>query len=131
MSIDTIGNYLTIIRNGLLVSKRSVTMPSSKIRVAMTQILLDEGFIKGFTVDTSVPHREALTIQLKYVSGEPVIHELTRASKPGRRYYSKMKNVQPVVGGLGISILSTNAGVITDKKAKKLNVGGEVLCTIW
>lgn len=131
MSIDTIGNYLTILRNGIMVSKRSVTMPHSKMRVSITQILKDEGFIKDFQVDTTVEGKSSLTVHLKYVNGESAIHELTRSSRPGCRHYSKIKNVASVIGGLGISILSTNAGVITDKQARKLNVGGEVLCRVW
>lgn len=128
---DTVGNFLTIIRNGIRVSKRSVSAPHSKLREAISHILKDEGFVKDVTVDRSDEKKPRLVVHLKYVNGEPVIHELTRISKPGRRQYSKIKNVNSVIGGLGISILSTSAGVITDKTARRLSVGGEVLCQVW
>jgi small subunit ribosomal protein S8 len=131
MSVDTIGNFLTVIRNGLLVSKRSVQIPHSNMREAIAQILVDEGFVKRFEVDASDKNKPQLTVHLKYVNGESVIHELTRVSSPGRRQYSKIKNVKGVIGGLGINILTTNAGVMTDKKARKLSVGGEIICRVW
>jgi len=131
MSIDTVGNFLTSIRNGLLASKREVTVPFSRMRQGIAQVLKDEGFIRDFKKTDGERNRSFLTVYLKYVDGESVIHELKRISKPGRRHYEKLKNVEPVIGGLGISILSTNAGIITDKQAKKLSVGGEILCHVW
>ena len=131
MSIDTMGDFLTAIRNALLVSKRTVSVPFSKMKMGVAQVLKDEGFIKDFKKEDAERKRSMLTIYLKYVGGESVIHELKRISKPGRRHYENLKNLEPVIGGLGISILSTNAGIMTDKQAKKLSVGGEVLCHVW
>lgn len=131
MSIDTVGNFLTAIRNALLVSNRQVTVPCSNLKMGIAQVLKDEGYIKDFKKEDGERNRSFLTIYLKYVDGESVIHEIKRISKPGRRSYQGLKNLEPVIGGLGISILSTNAGVVTDKKAKELAVGGEVLCHVW
>lgn len=131
MSVDAIGNFLTIIRNGLMASKPFVLAPHSKLNVSIAQILKEEGFIRDFVVVDSESAQPSIKILLKYVEGESVIHEITRVSKPGCRYYSSIKNVKPVIDGLGISILSTNRGILTNKKAKALNVGGEVLCTVW
>ena len=132
MSIDAIGNFLTIIRNGLMNSSPFVVVPFSKMRNELTQILKDEGFIKNFTIiNEDNLTQKSIKIVLKYVDGESAIHEITRISRPGRRMYSGIKNVKPVIGGLGLSILTTNKGVITHKKAKELGLGGEVLCTIW
>ncbi len=130
MSIDTIGDFLTCIRNALLVSKRSVTVPFSNKRLGIAKILQEEGFIKDYTKKV-VDDRDCLTIQLKYVGGESVIHEIKRVSTPGRRRYEKSKAIESVIGGMGISILTTNAGIITDKQARKLHVGGEVICHVW
>jgi small subunit ribosomal protein S8 len=131
MSVDAIGNFLTIIRNGLMASKPFVLAPHSKLSMSIAQILKEEGFIRDFVVVDSESAQPSIKILLKYVEGESVIHEITRVSKPGCRYYSSIKNVKPVIDGLGISILSTNRGILTNKKAKALNVGGEVLCTVW
>ncbi len=131
MSIDAIGNFLTIIRNGVMASKSFVVAPHSRMNWNLVQILKDEGFIRdAVVIDAQVPRRE-IKILLKYVDGESSIHEITRISKPGCRHYSSIKQVKPVIDGLGISILSTNRGVVTHKKAKQLNVGGEVVCTVW
>lgn len=130
MSVDSVGNFLTIIRNGVLVSKPYIIAPFSKIRFTIAQILKDEGFIKDFAV-AEEDGKKTLKVFLKYVDGESVIHEITRMSTPGRRLYSGIKNVKPVIGGLGISILTTDKGILTHKQAKKLGVGGEVICTIW
>lgn len=133
MSIDAIGDFLTIIRNGLLVSKPFVLAPHSSLKISLAGILKEEGFIRDFVVledaDSSV--KKSIKVFLKYVDGESVIHEIKRISKPGRRHYSSMDGVKPVIGGLGLSILSTNRGVLSNKKAKELNVGGEILCTVW
>jgi len=102
------------------------------MRHEITQILKDEGFIKNFAIlNENELTTKSIKIFLKYVDGESAIHEITRVSTPGRRVYSAIKNVKPVIGGLGLSILTTNRGVITHKKAKELGLGGEVLCTIW
>lgn len=131
MSIDTIGDFLTAIRNALLTSKRSVTVPCSNMRMGIAQVLKDEGFIKDFKKEDGERNRSFLTIYLKYVGGESVIHELKRISRPGRRCYENLKNMRSVIGGLGISILSTSSGILTDRKAKELSIGGEVLCHVW
>jgi small subunit ribosomal protein S8 len=130
MSVDTIANCLTIIRNGASATKLSVEVPYSRLKQTILEILKSEGFIKDFVVQEDA-NIKTLKIFLKYVDGESVIHEITRISKPGRRVYEGSKTIEPVIGNLGISILSTNRGLITDKEAKKLGVGGEVICSIW
>jgi small subunit ribosomal protein S8 len=133
MSIDTIGNFLTIIRNKIKTSKPYVVAPHSKMNEEITRILKTEGFIKDFEIDTADSLRKKLKIALKYVEGESVIHDIQRVSKPSRRIYEKVKNIKPVIGGLGIAIISTNRGIMTDKKAKSASakIGGEVLCRVW
>ena len=131
MSIDVIGNFLTIIRNALMVGKRRATMFSSNEKLGIAKVLKDEGFIRDFEKFEDDKKSLFLTIHLKYVNGEPAINEITRISTPGRRYYEGTKNMTSVIGGLGVSILTTNKGIITDKQAKQLSVGGEVLCHVW
>lgn len=131
MSVDMIGDFLTAIRNALLVSKRSITVPFSQMRMGVAQVLKEEGYIRDFKKTENEKGQINLTVHLKYVDGEAVIHEIKRISSPGRRHYESLRNITPVIGGLGISILSTNAGIITDKKARELSVGGEVLCHVW
>lgn len=132
MSVDSIADFLTIIRNGVMVSKTFVTAPYSKMRYSIAQILKDEGFITDFVVmNTDSDAKKILKVVLKYVDGEAVIHEIQRISKPGRRVYANSKEIKPVIGQLGISILTTSRGVIANQKAKKLSVGGEVICTVW
>ena len=132
MSVDVIADFLTIIRNGVMVSKSFVTAPYSKMRHSIAQILKDAGFITDFVIlnaDSDV--KKALKVVLKYVDGEAVIHEIQRVSKPGRRVYAGNKEIKPVISQLGISILTTSRGVMAHQKAKKLAVGGEVICTVW
>jgi small subunit ribosomal protein S8 len=131
MSIDSIGNFLTIIRNGLMIGKRIVKLPSSKMRVNICTVLKDEGYIRDFKLEDTDFSSQDLVIYLKYVNGEAAIHELTRVSKPSRRYYEGVKDITPVIGGLGVSILTTSAGVISDRNAKAKGIGGEVLCHVW
>jgi small subunit ribosomal protein S8 len=130
MSIDTIGNFLTTLRNGILVEKRSVTLPGSCLKVEIARVLKEEGFIRDYATAQDGA-KQTLTILLKYVNGECVIHEITRISRPGRRHYENVRQLTPVIGGLGISVLTTSAGVITDQQAKRLGVGGEILCHVW
>jgi small subunit ribosomal protein S8 len=130
MSIDSIGNFLTIIRNAVMVAQPSVVVRHSKMKNAISQILKDEGFIKDVQVYEE-DEKRFLELILKYVDGESVIHEITRVSTPGRRKYVGFKDIKPVVGNLGISIVTTSAGVISQKEAKKRAVGGELLCTVW
>jgi small subunit ribosomal protein S8 len=132
VSIDTIGNFLTIIRNGVMASKPHVKAPYSKMKHDIANILKEEGFIRDVLIeDADIVTRKSIKIYLKYVEGESVIHEITRVSSPGRRHYRGVNNFAPVIGGLGISILTTSRGIITNKSASKLSVGGEVLCTVW
>ena len=132
MSIDVIADFLTIIRNGVMVSKSFVTAPYSKMRHSIAQILKNEGFITDFVIlNADSDAKKALKVVLKYVDGEAAIHEIQRVSKPGRRVYAGNKEIKPVIGQLGISILTTSRGVIAHQKAKKLSVGGEVICTVW
>ena len=130
MSVDMIGNFLTVIRNGVKVSRPFVVTPHSKMNKAIAAILLHEGFIRNIE---EVEHdgKKQLKITLKYVDGESVIHDLKRISKLSRRTYAGFKDIRPVIGGLGLSILSTNQGIISHKQAKKLGVGGEIICTVW
>ena len=132
MSIDILGNFLTIIRNGISRSKDSVTTSYSKLKYDLALILQEEGFIVGIEVsnEDDVVNKQ-LKIFLKYVNNESVIHEITRVSKPSRRVYAGIGNMKPVVGGLGVSVLTTNKGLLTDKTAKKMRVGGEIICTVW
>jgi len=132
MSVDAIGNFLSIIRNGLMVSKPFIVAPYSKIKFEVAKILKEEGFIKDcVVVDSDDPVKKAIKVYLKYFDNESVIHEIKRVSTPGCRCYAGATNMRPVIGGLGISILSTSRGIMTHRKAKELNVGGEVICTVW
>ena len=130
MSIDVIGNFLTIIRNGIMRSKPFVRAPHSKMKLAVANILKEEGFITDVVIDTE-GDRKFLKIILKYVGGESVIHEIKRESTPGCRTYTAAHRIKPVIGNLGMSILSTNKGVVSDKKARQNSLGGEVICTVW
>jgi small subunit ribosomal protein S8 len=128
--MDMLADFLTIIRNGVMASRPFVFAPYSKERAAVGAILKAEGLVG----DVSTVHdagKTMLKIMLKFVDGESVIHEITRVSKPSRRVYTGAHAIRPVIGGLGLSILSTNKGIISHKKAKELNVGGEVICTVW
>lgn len=132
MSIDILGNFLTTIRNGIARSKPFVVAPYSKLKYDLALILQEEGFISGIEVahENDVVNKQ-LKIFLKYVNNESVIHEITRVSKPSRRIYAGIGNIKPVIGGLGVSVLTTNKGLLTDKTAKKMRVGGEIICTVW
>lgn len=130
MSVDSIGNFLTIIKNGVKIGRPFVITSYSKMNNAIAQILQKEGFIRGFE-EAEEDGKKRLKVILKYVDGESVIHDLKRVSKLSRRSYAGVGNIRPVIGGLGLSILSTDRGVISHKQAKKLGVGGEVICTIW
>jgi small subunit ribosomal protein S8 len=128
---DPLGDMLTRIRNGQMAKKSSVLAPASKLRVNVLDVLKREGFIRGFEqVEKSAGIRE-IKIELKYFEGQPAIQEISRVSKPGRRVYSKIKNLSNVYNGLGISIISTPRGVMSDAEAREANVGGEVLCQVF
>ncbi|MDU4686025.1 MAG: 30S ribosomal protein S8 [Staphylococcus sp.] len=131
MMTDPIADMLTRIRNGNKANHTSVSLPSSNEKRAIAQILLDEGYIKGFDVEED-NKQGILTIDLKYAEeGEKVITGLRRISKPGLRVYVKANEVPKVLDGLGIAIISTSKGLLTDKAARDLNVGGEVMCYVW
>lgn len=128
--MDSIGNFLTIIRNGLTVGKRTVVSPYSRIVHNIAQVLKQEGFILNFE-PIEQDSKKRLKITLKYVDGQSVIHSLKRISKPSIRIYAGSKNIKPVIGNLGISILTTSKGIMTDKQARSQSVGGEILCSVW
>jgi len=128
---DPLGDMLTRIRNGQRARKTSVTAPASSFRACVLDVLKREGFIRGFSQYDVRPGIKEIKIELKYNDGEPVIREISRVSKPGRRVYSKIKDLPRVYNGLGVSILSTPRGVISDAEAREANVGGEVLCKVF
>ena len=126
---DPIADMLTRIRNAQMVAKQTVSVPSSKVKVAIAQVLKDEGYIDGFEVKTEAGKSE-LQIALKYYAGRPVIERIERVSRPGLRIYKGANDIAPVMNGLGIAIVSTSQGVMTDRKARASGIGGEVLCIV-
>lgn len=131
MITDPIADMLTRIRNANMVSHASVEMPSSKLKVQLAKLLKEEGFITDYN-EKEVGKFKVLEITLKYdAKNKPVISKLERISKPGLRSYSKAKTLPKVLGGMGIAIVSTSKGLLTDRKARKENIGGEVLCYIY
>jgi len=128
---DPLGDMLTRIRNGQRAHKNTVIAPASKLRSNVLEVLKREGFIRGYSQNELRPGINELTIELKYHEGAPVIKEINRVSTPGRRVYSKIKDLSRVYNGLGISILSTPRGVMSDAEARDANVGGEVLCKVF
>ena len=128
---DPLGDMLTRIRNGQMAAKSAINAPASKLRANVLEVLRREGYIRGYeTVDLGGGKSE-LNIQLKYHNGEPVIRELRRVSKPGRRIYASVGDLPKVYNGLGIAIVSTPRGVLSDTEAREARVGGEVLCTVF
>ena len=126
---DPLGDMLTRIRNGQRARKLAVSSPSSRLRKNVLDVLQREGYIRGFTPVQA--EREELSIELKYQNGTPVIREIQRVSKPGRRVYSGVGDLPRVYNGLGIAILSTPRGVMSDAEAREAHVGGEILCTVF
>lgn len=126
---DPLGDMLTRIRNALMRSRASVVTPASNLRGNVLEVLKTEGYIRGFTEVEKDGFRE-FEIELKYFEGDPVIREIKRVSKPGRRVYSSVKSLPQVRNGLGIAILSTPKGVMSDSAAREQNVGGEILCHV-
>lgn len=126
---DPIGDMLTRIRNAQLAGKEVVSMPSSKVKVAIASVLKDEGYVEGYSVveESGKPN---LQIELKYYAGRPVIERIDRVSKPGLRVYKGVHDIPRVMNGLGVAIVSTPKGVMTDRKARACNAGGEVLCIV-
>ena len=128
---DPIGDMLTRIRNAQMRGKSTVSTPASKLRAWVLDVLADEGYIRGYEKTTTTDGHGAIEISLKYFDGVPVIRELKRVSKPGRRVYLGVKDIPQVRQGLGVSIVSTPQGVMSDANARAKNVGGEVLCTVF
>ena len=128
---DPIGDMLTRIRNGQMRGKASVETPASKLRAWVLDVLADEGYIRGYEKKDGKDGHPAFDISLKYYEGAPVIQELKRVSKPGRRVYMAVGDLPSVRQGLGVSIVSTPKGVMSDANARAANVGGEVLCTVF
>lgn len=128
---DPLGDMLTRIRNGQNAHKSVVTAPASKLRVNVLEVLKREGFIRSYSQHEVRPGISELRIELKYHEGDPVIRQISRVSTPGRRVYSKIKDLSRIYNGLGISILSTPRGVMSDAEARAANVGGEVLCQVF
>lgn len=128
MMTDPIADMLTRIRNAQAASKFDVTMPSSKLKNAIAKVLLDEGYITGYSADSEV--KPTLTVTLKYYEGRPVIDNIKRVSRPGLRIYKNKDELPKILNGLGVAIVSTSAGVMTDKQARDSGRGGEILCTV-
>ena len=128
---DPLGDMLTRIRNALGRKKSKVSTPASRLRARVLDVLQTEGYIRGYSQIDFENGKSELEIELKYFDGEPVIREISRVSKPGRRVYVSVKSIPQVANGLGISILSTPKGVMADHEAREQNVGGELLCRIF
>ena len=126
---DPLADMLTCIRNAHHRSKPEVTMPSSKLKASVAKVLQEEGYINGFSVSADV--KPTLTIGLKYFDGKPVIEEIKRMSKPSLRHYSGSNDLPQVRSGLGIAVISTSKGVMTDRAARAAGIGGEILCTVF
>lgn len=126
---DPIADMLTRIRNAQMVNKAVVTMPSSNVKSAIASVLKDEGYVEDFAVQTE-GGKATLTISLKYYAGRPVIERIQRISKPGLRVYKGSQEIPKVMNGLGVTIMSTSKGVMTDRKAQAAGIGGEVLCVV-
>ena len=132
MSInDPLGDMLARIRNAQMRRKAKVTTPASKLREHVLDVLVEEGFIRGYTRTDYEGGRAEFDIELKYFDGEPVIKDIKRISTPGRRVYSSVKDLPTVANGLGVAILSTPKGVMSDSRARTENVGGEILCNVF
>jgi small subunit ribosomal protein S8 len=126
---DTLADMFTRIRNAQMAEKQTVSMPSSKMKVSVLEVLKTEGFIESFAVaDDAKPE---LTVELKYFEGKPVIEEIKRSSRPGLRQYKSANELPSVRGGLGVAIVSTSQGVMTDRAARNAGIGGEVICTVF
>lgn len=127
---DPIADMLTRIRNAQLAEKNSVKMPLSKVKRAIAQVLIDEGYIEGLSIIENDGKKRELELGLKYYSGRPVIEKIERVSRPGLRIYKGAQDIPSVMNGMGVAIMSTPQGVMTDRKARKTGIGGEVLCIV-
>jgi len=128
---DPLGDMLTRIRNAQMRRRPKVSTPASGLRARVLDVLQDEGYIRGYTRVELKGELPQFEIELKYYNGQPAIREIERISKPGRRVYSPVKSIPTVANGLGVSILSTPKGVMSDQKAREANVGGEIICNIF
>ena len=126
---DTLADMITRVRNAHMAGKEAVTMPSSKLKVAVAQVLKDEGYVTDLSVTDGA--KPELTITLKYFEGKPVIEKIVRISKPSLRVYKGSTNLPSVEGGLGVAIVTTSSGVMTDRAARAAGIGGEVICTVF
>ena len=126
---DPVADMLTRIRNGQAVGKESISLPSSKIKIAIAKVLKDEGYIKEYSTE-EIGAKKNITVVLKYYNGSPVIETVKRISKPGLRIYKSKGELPRVMGGLGTAIVSTSKGVMTDKAARAMGYGGEIICTV-
>ena len=131
MMNDPLGDMLTRIRNAQMRGKSTVSTPASKLRAWVLDVLVSEGYVRGYEKSDTDNGQGELVISLKYYEGTPVIREIKRVSKPGRRVYMSVKDIPTVRNGLGVSIVSTPKGVMSDANARTANVGGEVLCTVF
>jgi len=127
---DPIADMLTRIRNGQRVGMESVTMPSSRRKEAIAKVLQDEGYISGFNVEVMPGNKSNLTVELKYFEGQPVIENIQRVSRPGLRIYKQKDGIPTVLGGLGVAIISTSQGLMSDRAARGQGIGGEVICVV-
>jgi len=131
MSVDVLGDFLTIIRNGVMASHPSVHAPYSHLKYQIALLLKQEGFVRDVVIEGEQVATKRIKVTLKYVAGESVIHKIDRISKPCRRIYEGSTSIKSVIGGLGVAIVTTNRGVMTNKQARELSLGGEVICTVW
>ncbi len=127
---DPIADMLTRIRNGQRIGMPSVTMPSSKKKIAIAEVLQGEGYVAGFQVKEHPGNKSELTVELKYFDGKPVIEKLDRVSKPGLKIYKRKDDLPKVLGGLGVAIISTSEGLMSDREARTKGHGGEVICVV-
>ena len=129
--MDPIGDMFTRIRNGQMRLLSKVEMPSSKFRLKILEVLKNEGFISSFHIKKKENNKVSLIVDLKYYEGTPVIREIKRVSKPGRRVYSRAISIAKIQNGLGLAIISTNKGIMSDIDARKNNIGGEIICRVF
>ena len=129
--VDPIGDMFTRIRNGQMRSLNSVNIPASKFRSKILEILKTEGYINSFFSESNDNNKKVIKVNLKYYEGTPVIKEIKRISKPGRRVYSRATSIPKVLNGLGMAIISTSQGIMSDIDARKNNVGGEIICKVF
>ena len=129
--VDPVGDMITRIRNGQMRSSSTIEMPASKFRTKILDVLRDQGYISNYKLSIDKNKKNNISVNLKYKEGMPVIREITRISKPGRRVYTKADSIPRIQNGLGIAIMSTSKGIMTDNDARNENLGGEILCKVF